>query len=298
MRNQLARRERRRYDFRLTLPLGETPWSAVAMLSIGEFSRVTGLTIKTIRLYDEKGLLPPASVRDESGYRYYDAASVERARVIKQLRDLEFSLTEISQILEAGSDEADIVSYLERHEQVIAEKLEKYAQVHRALKTVIQTEREAAMATKQSFEVEEKTLPTMLVAGIRARGVYGDSGARFGELGRAVGRHIAGKALGLYYDTEYKEADADFESCFPVRKEVEAEGVVVHTIEGGRSVTLVHRGPYAELGRSYQRVFEYIREKKLSPKVPSREVYLKGPGMIFKGNPKKYLTEIQVLVEG
>jgi len=270
----------------------------MAMLSIGEFSRVTGLTIKTIRLYDEKGLLPPATVRDESGYRYYDAASVERARIIKQLRDLEFSLAEIAQILEAGSDEADIVSFLERHKHAIADKLEKYAQVHRALETVIRTEREAAMTTKQSFEVEEKTVPAMIVAGIRARGVYGDAGTRFGKLGRAVGRHIAGKALGLYYDTEYKEQDADFESCFPVRKaDLAAEGVVVHPLEGGRCVTLVHRGPYSELGRSYQRVFEYIRTKKLAPKVPSREVYLKGPGMIFKGNPKKYLTEIQVFVE-
>ena len=59
----------------------------------------------------------------------------------------------------------------------------------------------------------------------------------------------------------------------------------------------MHRGPYAEIGRSYQRVLEYVRAKKLSPKVPSREVYIKGPGMIFKGNPKKYLTEIQVLVQ-
>jgi len=267
------------------------------MLSIGEFSRVTGLTIKTIRLYDEKGLLPPAVVRDESGYRYYDAPSVERARVIKQLRDLDFSLAEIAQILEAGADEADIVGFLERQKEVIAKKLERYTQVHRALETVIHTEKEAAMANQTTFQIEEKTVPEMLVAGIRAKGVYSDSGARFAKLGRAVGRHITGKALGLYYDTEYKEADADFESCFPVRKAVANEGVNVHALPGGRCVTLLYRGPYSEIGRSYQRIFEYVREKKLTPKVPSREVYVKGPGMIFKGNPKNYLTEIQVLVE-
>ena len=137
----------------------------------------------------------------------------------------------------------------------------------------------------------------MIVAGIRGKGVYSDSGARFAKLGRAVGRHIAGNALGLYYDTEYKEADADFESCFPLRAaEPAKDGIDVHTIQGGRCVALVHRGPYSDLGRSYQRVFEYIREKKLSPKTPSREVYLTGPGVIFRGNPKRYLTEIQVLV--
>ena len=267
------------------------------MLSIGEFSRVTGLTIKTIRLYDEKGLLPPAVVSDESGYRYYDAPCVERARVIKQLRDLDFSLAEIAQILEAGADEADIVEFLERQKEVIAQKLERYREVHRALETVIRTEKEAAMASTTTFEIEEKILPEMIVAGIRAKGVYADAGARFARLGRAVGRHIAGKALGLYYDGEYKERDADFESCFPLRKAVPAkDGIDVRTLPGGRCVALVHRGPYSELGRSYQRVFEYLREKKLVPKSPSREVYLKGPGMIFRGNPKSYLTEIQVLV--
>jgi len=102
--------------------------------------------------------------------------------------------------------------------------------------------------------------------------------------------------MGLYYDREYKEEDADFESCFPVKQEVKKEGVQVHRLEGGRCVALVHRGPYGELGRSYQKVFEYMREKKLEPKSPTREVYLKGPGMIFRGNPKNYLTEIQVLV--
>jgi DNA-binding transcriptional MerR regulator len=269
----------------------------MAMLTIGEFSRVTGLTIKTIRLYDEKGLLPPAVVGDESGYRYYDAASVERARVIKQLRDLEFSLAEIAQILESGNDEADIVSFLERQKNVIATKLERYAQVARALETVISTQKEAAMTQDTTFQVEEKTIPAMLVAGIRAKGKYADAGDRFGKLGRAVGRYIAGKPVGLYYDGEYKEQDADFEACFPIRQSVEKEGVSVHTIEGGRCVSLVHRGPYSELGRSYQRVFEFIRAKNLTPKVPSREVYVKGPGMIFKGNPKNYLTEIQVMVD-
>jgi effector-binding domain-containing protein len=45
-------------------------------------------------------------------------------------------------------------------------------------------------------------------------------------------------------------------------------------------------------------LFEEIHARGLTAKVPSRELYVKGPGMIFKGNPQKYLTEIQVLLEG
>ena len=56
----------------------------------------------------------------------------------------------------------------------------------------------------------------------------------------------------------------------------------------------MHQGPYETLGRSYQRVLEYIKTQGHETQLPTREVYIKGPGMIFKGNPKKYLTEIQI----
>ncbi|MHB8873354.1 MAG: GyrI-like domain-containing protein [Myxococcaceae bacterium] len=189
------------------------------------------------------------------------------------------------------------MSFLEGQKEVIAQKLERYAQVHRALETLVRQEKEAAMVTThQKFQIEVKTVAEQLVAGIRGKGRYTETGARLGKVARAAGRHIAGAPLGLYYDGEYKEEDADFESCFPIKGPVKKEGIEVHTLEGGRCVSFVHQGPYSELGRSYQRVFEYLREKKLEPKLPTREVYLKGPGMIFKGNPKKYLTEIQVLI--
>ena len=50
------------------------------------------------------------------------------------------------------------------------------------------------------------------------------------------------------------------------------------------------------MGRSYEKILGYIKDKGLETVLPSREIYHKGPGMIFKGNPKKYLTEIQILL--
>ncbi len=60
---------------------------------------------------------------------------------------------------------------------------------------------------------------------------------------------------------------------------------------------MLHRGPYDGIGRSYEKIFAHINENGQKALVPSREIYLKGPGMIFKGNPKRYLTEIQVMLE-
>jgi effector-binding domain-containing protein len=101
----------------------------------------------------------------------------------------------------------------------------------------------------------------------------------------------------LHYDTEYKEEDADFEACMPIRKGTPREGISVRELPGGRCAALLHKGPYDELGRSYAAILSYIHQQQYSVEVPTREVYLKGPGMIFKGNPKKYLTEIQILIK-
>jgi len=99
----------------------------------------------------------------------------------------------------------------------------------------------------------EKTLAPLLIAGIRMKGKYPEIGAGFARLGKAVGRHVCGKPLCLYYDGEYREDDANFEPCFPIRKEVAVDGVTVRTLPGGHGLTLMHRGPYDQLGRSYER---------------------------------------------
>jgi effector-binding domain-containing protein len=112
-----------------------------------------------------------------------------------------------------------------------------------------------------------------------------------------LSRYIAGKPLCLFYDGEYREGDANFEPCMPLKKAVEADGIVVRELPAARCVTLVHRGPYEELRNSYARLMKYVKQRGYKISLPTREVYLKGPGMIFRGNPKKYLTEIQLPIE-
>jgi DNA-binding transcriptional MerR regulator len=98
------------------------------MLSIGEFAKLTGLTIKTLRLYHEKGLLPPARVDSWTGYRYYARESLERARRVVELRDLGFPLAEIREVLSMG--DASLAECLAGHRRRVEEKLRK---VHEAM---------------------------------------------------------------------------------------------------------------------------------------------------------------------
>jgi effector-binding domain-containing protein len=145
--------------------------------------------------------------------------------------------------------------------------------------------------------VTEKVLDTLLIAGVRMKGKYGECGQGFARIGKGLGWRISGKCFLLHHDTEFKEDGADFEACMPVRKGKAVDGISIRELPGGRCVSLLHQGPYDQLSHSYEKIAAYIKEKGYEVVPPTREVYLKGPGMIFRGNPKNYLTEIQMLVQ-
>jgi DNA-binding transcriptional MerR regulator/effector-binding domain-containing protein len=268
-----------------------------SLYSIGEFSRITGLSIKTLRFYHEKGLLVPASVDEATGYRSYDARTIDKARIVMRLRKMEFSLEDTSAILSECSDDAEILNYLAQQKDKLQQRIREDRDIVRSLSEIIAHETAAKrMLEGEAYAVAEKVVEPQLVAGVRMKGKYSDCGAGFSRLGKAVGRYIGGKALCLYYDGEYREEDADFEPCFPVRRQAAAEGISFRTLPGGKFLTLIHRGPYDQLGRSYARIMAQAEERKLNITLPTREVFVKGPGMFFKGNPKNYLTEIQLPV--
>jgi len=274
---------------------GVNHWYMKTLYSIGEFSPVTGLSVKTLRFYHEKGLLIPTSVEEQTGYRYYDAGKIEKALVIMQLRHMEFSLEDIATVLSECVDEADILIYLERQQNVLQQRIQADRDIVRSLNEIIAKEKAARQVLASGTDsVGEKVLEPMWIAGIRLKGTYNECGSGFSRLGKLVGRHICGEPMCLYYDGEYRDGDADFEPCFPIRKEVTVEGVSVHPLPAARCLTLIHRGPYDQLGHSYAKVLHQAKERQAKILLPTREVYVKGPGVIFQGNSKNYLTEIQL----
>jgi DNA-binding transcriptional MerR regulator len=271
------------------------------VLSSGDFSKVTGLSVKALRLYHDVGILVPRLVDAETGYRYYDDANVERARVIVLLKQMLLPIEDIKDLLDRCGDDGDAVSFLENQRTLLDARIRELKVARSALDRIVEDERRTmALLASGAFAVEEKTLPPQLVAGIRISGCYEEIGRAFGTLGRALGRHVSGKSLGLFYDEEYKDDGADFEACMPLARTPAklppsaTSGITCRTLAGARAVTLVHRGPYSQIGRAYAKVLAYAGERGYEVQRPTREVYLKGPGIIFKGRPQGYLTEIQV----
>ena len=268
------------------------------MYTIGDFSKITGLTVKTLRFYHEQDLLIPSAVDDKTGYRYYDRSKIETARVITHLKSLDLTIEEIGAILRDAKDDADLRDIMERQKALLESKIKRYRMIVRSLNQFLAAEAETRkLMTKPTFQVEEKTVQPLLIAGIRTKGRYANSGTGFSRIGKSLGRYICGKPMLLHYDAEFRQDDADFEACMPVRTEKQVDGISIRRISGGRCVSCLHNGPYEQMGRSYAKILDYVRGKGYEVQMPTREIYLKGPGMIFAGNPSNYLTEIQIMIE-
>jgi effector-binding domain-containing protein len=202
-------------------------------------------------------------------------------------------------MLAACDDDADLVAQFRSQLRTIQSRIRAGQQAAKALETAIDAELEAAtMAKAGRFQVETAAVEPVLVMGLRMSGRYEECGRGFKTLARAMGRHIAGKPMCLYHDGEFRDEDANFEPCFPIRREVApGEGISVRTLPSERCLTLIHQGPYAQLGRSYKIILAECKRRGAAPALPSREIYIKGPGMIFRGNPRNYLTQIQIPIQ-
>lgn len=104
-----------------------------ALLSIGRFAELTGLTVRALRLYDRLGVLTPAAVDFGTGYRYYAEAQVEDGRLIYFLRALNLPLPEVQALLHAGDRDAERI--LERHRARLRGEIEARRRIVRRVPT-------------------------------------------------------------------------------------------------------------------------------------------------------------------
>ena len=95
------------------------------LVPIGDFSRMTHLSVKALRFYHDQGLLEPARIDPSSGYRFYDPGQVPIAQVIRRFRDLDMPLDQVRAVLKAPDVETrtkEIIAHLNAMEAKLAEK--------------------------------------------------------------------------------------------------------------------------------------------------------------------------------
>lgn len=261
------------------------------MYKIGEFSRMTSLSIRTLRYYEEVGILPPSHRDKSSGYRFYGEQEYRRARLIKLLRGFNFSIGEIRDVLQHCEMESDLRYYLTEKKKQMNRQISHFKDLIRSIdRFVLQPEQEEKAMT---YEIRKQTCESVLVASIRFKGKYEEIGAYFEKLYEAVKSNAAGAPFNLYYDGEYCENDADIEVCVPVKEPV-SDGVQCRCLPCFTALTTIHNGPYESLGEAYKALTDYANKNHIRTKSFCREAYIEGPTAKDQNHCK---TEIAIEIE-
>lgn len=268
------------------------------LLPIGRFSKITRLTIKALRYYDETGLLKPALVDSETGYRYYSLTQTAVAERIRLLRDLDIPLDEIKTII-LETDKQAFRQHLERHRRRIEEQAARYQQVLASLDHLLTGERGI-----MPYDVKIKEVDAQPIISIRARTsiarIGDDIGQAFGELFRYLGRSFrrpAGPPFSLYHDEDFKEEDVDLEICVPTKKLLGGrDSIIARELPAGRLAYTLHVGPYENISLSYQALIGWIKDHGHEISGPARETYLVGPTQVKEATA--YQTEVAWGIRG
>jgi effector-binding domain-containing protein len=259
------------------------------LVPIGRFSALCRLSQKALRLYDEMGLLRPAWVDPDSGYRYYAVAQALEAERIRLLRGLEIPLEEIAELLR---DEAARRRVLDRHRRRLEDRV---AELHALLTSLARLEREDAM----TYEVRTKEVDPQQVLAIRLRvplaALAREVPQAFGELAahaERAGAAPAGPALAVYLGPPDDAGTFDVQLAIPVGRPMSGAGRIDGCeLPGGRVAYTLHCGPYDAVGPVHAALLRWIQEHGHEVAGSPREVYLVGPRQVK--DPSELRTELQ-----
>ncbi|MFG2842897.1 MerR family transcriptional regulator [Kitasatospora sp. NPDC048296] len=247
-------------------------------LSIGDFSRATHMTVKTLRHYHERGLLEPVDVDPQTGYRRYSPEQIPVAQVVRRFRDLGMPVEEIRTVL-AAPDVPARNRHISAHLHRLEEELGRTQCAVAALRDLL-----SPPGDGETPRIELRSVGEVQAAAITATVGAEEVGAWFqgalGELFATVasqGLRETGEAGGVYADelfTLHRGQATVFVPCDgPVRPVGRVEPLLVPPVE---LAVIEHCGPPSEVDRAYGALAAYVARHALAVDGPIREYYLVG----------------------
>ncbi len=266
------------------------------MIKIGNFSKLSQLSVKTLRYYDEIGLLKPASVDQVTGYRCYAASQLPRLRRILALKELGLSLQQIGMLLDGDLPSGQIIGMLRRKQvELIQEIQDTRSMLERVEARLRQFEQENSMPEQ---EILIKSVPAMWITSVRGTvPTYPDQGVLWEQLMRSIRKadvKVTGPCFTIDHDEEYTDTDHDLEVCYQIKEQTVVEPPVqVRELPAVENMaSLIHHGSFATLHQSYQQMLAWLDENGCQICGPGREIYL-STGENLRQDDPSYVTEIQ-----
>jgi DNA-binding transcriptional MerR regulator/predicted transcriptional regulator YdeE len=266
------------------------------MLKIGDFSALAHVSITTLRYYDQAGLLTPARIDDQTGYRYYAAHQLTRLHRILALRDFGLSLEQIADMLRAGVTAEEMRGMLKlqqaEQERRVREEGDRLSRLNSRIRLI---EKENDM----SYDVVIKNLSRLKIASVReVVPTYPAIGALYPKVAERMGPKMAqaGISVAIWHDKEHKDSDHDAEAGFLLRGDVgRVEGVDIHDLPETTAACTVHSGAYQRLSEAYDALLKWVSENGYEVAGPIREMYVHMTKPV-RQDDESYVTEIQVPV--
>lgn len=269
------------------------------MIRIGDFSKLSRVSVKTLRYYDEMGLLKPVEVDPFTGYRFYLFSQLTVLHRILALKELGFSLEEIGRLLDDGLSVEQMRGMLKLRETEARQRVQEEAERLRRIEAWLgQIELEDEMS---KYDVVIKSMEAVKIASVRdVVPTPPEQGGLWDELeGYLAAQHVrpSGACFTLYHDEDFKERDWDLEVCEPITDALaESCRVKVHALPAATLACAIHHGPFATIGEAYNALGKWIEANGYRIVGPCREVYLEIAKNGSQTDPDT-VTEIQFPVE-
>ncbi len=264
-------------------------------LKIGEFSKLSRVSVRMLRHYDEIGLLPPASIDSATGYRYYSEDQLPVAGRITALRDIGFGLGEIQACQQGRENPQVLAALFSARREALRGELAALRRQLRLLDTLEQRLRKED--SNMEYPVNLKTLPQRQVASVRMTiPAYDQEGILWHTLVRET-EHLQLQpddpcyCTVTFHDGEYKETDVDVEAQKTVRGTYpDTEHVVFKTVPPVTFASVTFQGPYDKIQAANAAVAAWVRDNGYVFDGPAFNIYHVSPHET--DNPEEFITEV------
>ncbi len=267
------------------------------MFKIGDFSKLTMITIRMLRHYDEIGLLTPAHIDRFTGYRYYTADQLFTANRIQALKNMGFGLSAIKLMLDNISDSESLLPYLRVQEQQLAESAQKLQTQMHLIQTAI--ERLGKENSAMTYQATTKTFPTMNMMTLRRIiPSYNREDLLWEQLCSEAAKHGMNIqcssprfSCAVFYDEGFKEHDVDVEIRIAVNGTYpDTEFLRFKTIPPVTAATVIVNGSYEQLPEACAAVGKWMDDNGYELDGPMFTVYHVNPS--DDPNPDNWVTEV------
>ena len=267
------------------------------MLKIGDFSKLSRVSIRMLRHYDDIGLLKPAEIDDFTGYRYYREDQLFIVARITALKDMGFALADIVRILEVYDDREKLDGFLMARQKELAEEAKEMEYKLMLLDTARKRLRKEQ---RMSFDVTVKTIPERYAATVHmVVPHYEDEGMAWSMLRETKEPLVPADpcyAVAEFLDDEYKEENVDIIVSMNVKgKYQDTEHVKFKDLPATKVASCIVKGSYDQMVDAYAAVVSWINENEYKMDGHMFNIYHVSPAQTQ--NPEEYVTEVCFPVE-